>query len=108
MTKHRRTYQTLLAVSLATAPVAADPREPRREVAAGPREPHVIDRIVHVVVAIVDAAQVASRPRELPSGAPACGNVATRAASPRRCEPLRTQVVVTPPAPSVTVATRTR
>lgn len=97
--KHQRQFGTLLAVTLAAAPVAASPdRTPRARPpattaapppgpsmppVAGPQAPSVVQ---HLVNSLVILARTAARPRELPSGAPACGNVATRTGVVKRCK----------------------
>lgn len=92
----KRQFGTLLAVTLAAAapatasphraaapparptlppaPAPAPPAPPTTPV-AGPAAPSFVQHLVH---AFATLARTAARPRELPCGAPACGNVMSR------------------------------
>lgn len=56
------------------------------------------------VPAVVPAPMVVARPRTTPSGAPACGNVATRAPRPRECASPTAPILAGDPAPAPTIA----
>src|SRR4051812_35557340 len=73
---------TLLAVVMAASPAAADPSPRPTPATAATRFE------LPVAVRALQALSIAlARPRTMPSGAPACGNVASRAPQPARCEP---------------------
>lgn len=76
---------TLLAVmAIATSPVFAEPSAPRDSRSATAAPPAV--------------ATVIAQPRVMPSGAPACGNVASRAPRRRECAPASAPVLAARPA----------
>lgn len=91
----KRVTKLLAVVALSTSPAAADPAprprvDPwattafvRTEVPARPRE------IRPVTLSLTALVELIVQPRTMPSGAPACGNVASRAPQPVDCERRR-------------------
>lgn len=76
------------ASSASNAPRASnDPWEPTRDPWNTPRDLDP-DRVRTMLAELEGRiALVTARPREMPSGAPACGNVASRAPRPAECAP---------------------
>ena len=73
--------RTLLAVTLATAaPAAAKPGHPR------PVPPKVARVVAAKPAPAPKVPAVAAKPRTLPNGAPACGNVQSKMSAKQRAE----------------------
>jgi hypothetical protein len=73
---------TLMAVVIAASPAAADPKMAARS----KDHTELMERVPDAVRFLEQLSIALARPRTMPSGAPACGNVASRAPQPARCE----------------------